>query len=170
MDKGIGLTVEIEINPTIEVEEIFTITEVIGPIIETEVDQEIMGMEMAMEEITIPKTIEETIIDKTMVIKGIGIWIEVQVKTTVHPGKDIEVTLEIISEIGHMTAIKAGIEIGQAVERKDKGPEQNLEIETEKTGPLQDLDLAPMLIQTGIGLDDIDVLNMIILLENALMH
>ena len=34
MDTGIGLTVKVEINPTIEVEEVFTITEVIGPIIE----------------------------------------------------------------------------------------------------------------------------------------
>ena len=34
-----------------------------------------MGMEMTTEEITIRKTIEETIIDKTVVIKGIGIGI-----------------------------------------------------------------------------------------------
>ena len=65
-------------------------------------------------------------------------------------GKDIEVTLEITSEIGHTTEVKIGTEIGLAVERKDKGPEQNLETETEKVGPLQDLDLVPMLIQTGI--------------------
>ena len=77
MDTGIGPTVDIEINPTIEVEEIFTITEVVDPIIELGVDQEIIGMEMAIEEITIPKTIEEIIIDKTMVTKGIGIGIEV---------------------------------------------------------------------------------------------
>ena len=39
LDTGIGLTVEIEINPTIEVEEIFTISEVIDPIVELGVDQ-----------------------------------------------------------------------------------------------------------------------------------
>ena len=170
MDIGIGPTVKIEINPTIEVEEIFTITEVIDPIIELGVDQEIIGMEMAIEEITIPKTIEETIIDKTVVTKGTGIGIEVQVKTMVGLDKDIEVTLEITSDIGHTTEVKVGIEIGLAVERKDKGPEQNLETETEKVGPLQDLDLVPMLIQTGIDLDALDVVNMIILQENALMH
>ena len=69
-----------------------------------------------------------------------------------------------------MTEVKAGIEIGLAVERKDKGPEQNLETETEKVDPLQDLDLVPMLIQIGIDLDAIDVVNMIILQENALTH
>ena len=132
MDIGIGPTVEIEINPTIEVEEIFTITEVIDPIIELGVDQEIIGMGMAIEEIIIPKTIEETIIDKTMVTKRPGTGIEGQVKTMVGLSKDIEVTLEITSEIGHMTEVKVGIEIGLAVERKDKGPEQNLETETEK--------------------------------------
>ena len=73
MDTGIGLTVKIEINPTIKVEETFTITEFIGPIIELGVGQEIMGMEMLIEEITIHKTIEETIIGKTMVTKGLGI-------------------------------------------------------------------------------------------------
>ena len=107
-------------------------------------------MEMAMEEITIPKAIEETIIDKTMVTKGIGIGIEVQVKTVVGLGKDMEVTLEITSEIGHTTEVKAGIEIGLAVDRKDKGPEQNLETETEEVGLLQDLDLVPVFIQTGL--------------------
>ena len=144
IDIGISSTVEIEINPTIEVEEIFAITEVIDPIIELGVDQEIVGMGIAIEEITIPKTIEETIIDKTMVTKGTGIGIEVQVKTMVGLGKNIEVTLEITSEIGHATEVKVGIEIGLAVERKDKGQEQNLETETEKIGPLQDLDLVPM--------------------------
>ena len=61
MDTGKGPTVEIETKPKIEVEEMLTITEVIGPIIELGVDQEIMGMEMFIEEITILKTIEETI-------------------------------------------------------------------------------------------------------------
>ena len=79
MNIGIGPTVEIGINPTIEVEETFaiTITEVIGPIIEIEVDQETIGMEMVIEEAVIPKTIEEIIIERTKVIKGIGIEIEV---------------------------------------------------------------------------------------------
>ena len=122
MDTGIGPTVKIETNPTLEVEETFTITEVIGPIIELGVDQEIMGMEMVIEEITIPKTIEETIIDKTVVTKGIGIGIEVQVKNAVGLGTDIGAIAEITSEIGHMTEVKAGIEKGLAVERKDKGP------------------------------------------------
>ena len=42
---------------------------------------------------------------------------------------------------------------------KDKGPEQNLEIGIEKIGPLQDLDLVPMLIQTGIDSDALGVVN-----------
>ena len=69
---------KIGINPTIEVEETFnTIAEVMGPTIEIEVDQEIAGMEIAIGKATIPKTIEEIIIDKTMVIKGTGIGTEV---------------------------------------------------------------------------------------------
>ena len=64
--------------PTTEVEETFiTITEVIGPTIEIEVDQEITGMEIAIEGATIPRAIEEIIIDKTMVTKGIEIGTEV---------------------------------------------------------------------------------------------
>ena len=109
MNIEIDPTAEIEINPTTEVEETFTtITEVIGPIIETEVDQEIIGMEMVIEETTIPKTIEEIIIDRIMVIKGIGI--EVQVRTMVGLGRDIEAIPEITSEIGHMTEVKVEIE------------------------------------------------------------
>ena len=169
MDTGIGPTVKIEINPTIEVEETFTIREVIGPIIELGVGQEIMGMEVVIEEIAVHKIIEETIIDKTIVIKGIGIGIEVQVQTTVGLGRDIGAIPEIMSEIDHTTEVKVGIEIGLAVERKDKCPEQNLETETEKVGPLQDLDLVPMLIQTAIDLDPLDVVNMTILQENAIM-
>ena len=66
------------INPTIEVEETFnTITEVIGPTIEIEVDQGIIGMEIAIKVAIIPKTVEEIIIDKTMVIKDTGIGTEV---------------------------------------------------------------------------------------------
>ena len=53
---------------------------------------------------------------------------------------------------------------------KDKGPEQNPETGIEKIGPLQDLDLVPVLIQTRIHLYALDVMKMIILLENALMH
>ena len=168
MDMGIGPTVKIEISLTIEVEETFTKTEIIGPIIELEVDQETMGMEMAIEGITVHKIIEETITDKTVVTKVIGI--EALVKTVVGLGKDIEAIPGITSEIGHTTEVKVGIEIGLAVERKDKGPEQNPETEIEKIGLLQDLDLVPMLIQTGIDLDALDVLNMTILQENALMH
>ena len=69
--------VETGTNP-IEVEEIFsTITEVIGPTIGIEVDQGIIGMETITEEAIMPKTIEEITIDRTMVIKGTGIEIEV---------------------------------------------------------------------------------------------
>ena len=124
-------------------------------------------MEMATDRITVDKIIEETVTDKTMETKGIGI--EVQVKTMVGLGKDMEAILEITSEIGPTTEVKVGIEIGLAVERKDKGPEQNPETGIEKIGLLQDLDLVPMLIQTGIDLDALDVVNMTILQENALM-
>ena len=126
-------------------------------------------MELAIEEIIVHKIIEETIIDKTMVTKGIGIGIEVQVKIAVGLGKDIEKTLKIISEIDHLTEVKLGIEMGLIEKRKDKGPERNLETETEKVGPLQGLDLVPMLIPTGIDLDALAVVNMTILQENALM-
>ena len=77
MSTEIGPIVEIGTNPT-GVEEIFsTITEVIGPIIGIEVDQGIIGMEIVTREAIMPKTIEEIIIDRTMVIKGTGIEIEV---------------------------------------------------------------------------------------------
>ena len=69
--------VEIGTNP-IEVEEISsTITEVIVPTIGIEVDQGIIDMEIITGEATMPQTIEEIIIDRTMVIKGTGIEIEV---------------------------------------------------------------------------------------------
>ena len=78
-----------------------------------------------------------------------------------------EVKVEIEGE-------KIEIEIDPIVERKDKGQEQNLEIEIEtgkeKIGPLQDLDLVLVLIPTGIDVDAIDVVSMITLQENALMH
>ena len=72
-----GSIVKIGINP-IGVEEIFnTITELIGPIIGIEVDQGIMGIEIAIGEAIIPKTIEGIIIDRTMAIKGTEIGTEV---------------------------------------------------------------------------------------------
>ena len=111
MNIEIGPTAKIEINPTTEVEETFTtITEVIGPTKEIEVDQEITGMEIPKEGAIIPKGIEEIIIDKTMVIKGIGIGTEVYVWTMVGQGRGIEATPEITPEIGHMTEAKAEIE------------------------------------------------------------
>ena len=77
MSIEIGPIVKIGTNP-IGVEEIFsTVTEVIGPTIGIEVDQGIIGMEIAIREPTMPKTIEGIIIDRTMVIKGTGIEIEV---------------------------------------------------------------------------------------------
>ena len=120
-----------------------------------------MGMEMNIEGITVDKIIEETIIDKIAETKGIGI--EGQVKTMVDLGPDIEVTPEITLGMGPTTEAKVGIEIDLAVEMKDKGPQQNPETRIEKVGSLQDLDLVPMLIQTGIDLDALDVANMIIL-------
>ena len=96
-------------------------------------------------------------------------------------GKDIGTIQEITIETGHIAEAKIEIEKEKAeteadpiVQRKDKGQEQNLEIEREagkeKIGPLQDLDLPLMSIQTGIDLDVIDVVSMTILQENALTH
>ena len=127
-----------------------------------------MGMEMNIEGITIDQIIEETAIDKSVETKGIGI--DTQVKTAVGLGKDIEVTPEITLGIGPATEVKVGIEIDLAAEMKHKGPEHNSETGIEKTGTLQDLDLVPILIQTGVNLDALDVVNMIILQENALKH
>ena len=111
MNTEIGPTVKIEISPITEVEENFTtITEVIGLTIETEVDREIIGMEMVIGETTIPKTIEEIIIDRTIVTKGIEIGIEAQVRTAVGLGKDIEAIPEITSQIDHMTEVKLEME------------------------------------------------------------
>ena len=77
MSIEIGSIVKIGTNP-IGVEEIFsTITEAIGPTIQIEVDQGIIGMEMVTGKAIMPKTVEEIIIDRTMVIKGTGIEIEV---------------------------------------------------------------------------------------------
>ena len=76
MSIEIGHIVKIGTNP-IGVEEIFsTTTEVIGPSIGIEVDQGIIGIELVTGEAIMPKTIEEIIIDRTMITKGIGIEIE----------------------------------------------------------------------------------------------
>ena len=77
MSIEIGPITGIGTNP-IELEEIFsTIIGVIGPIIGIEVDQGITGMEIITKEATMPRIIEETTIDRTMVIKGTGIEIKV---------------------------------------------------------------------------------------------
>ena len=77
MSIEIGPIVKIGINP-IGVEEISSkITEVIGPTIGIEVDQGIIGMEIATREAIMPKTIEGIIIDRTMAIKDIEIGTEV---------------------------------------------------------------------------------------------
>ena len=125
-------------------------------------------MEMNIGEKTVDKIIEETIIDNIAETKGVGI--EAQVKTTVGLGKDIEVTPEVTLGPIHTTEVKVGIEIDQAVEMKDKGPEQFQEVGIKKIGPLQGLDLVPMLIQTGKALGPLDVVNMNIWQENALMQ
>ena len=77
MNIEIGPLVKIGTNP-LEVEEISSIiTEDIGPTIGIEVDQGITDMEIVTGEAIMPKTMEEIIIDRTMVIKGTGIEIEV---------------------------------------------------------------------------------------------
>ena len=78
MSIEIGPIVEIGTNP-LEVGEISTtiIREVIGPTIEIEVNQGIIGMEIFTGEAIMPKIIEEITIDRIMVIKGTGIEIEV---------------------------------------------------------------------------------------------
>ena len=74
------------------------------------------------------------------------------------PGLDIGVIQGTVQEIGT-------IETKVEVEMEDKGP--GLFQEIEKTD--QDLDQVPVLAQTGIGQCVIDAMNMITLLENALM-
>ena len=75
----IGLIAKIEVNliTTTEGEETFTLTEIIDPTIELEVEQKMaMGMEMDIEgmiEMTVDQTIEETIVGKTVKTKGTGI-------------------------------------------------------------------------------------------------
>ena len=77
MSIEIGPIAKIGTNP-IEVEEIFsTIIEVTGPTIGIEVDQGIIDIEIITWEAIMPRIIEEIIIDRTMVIKDIGIEIEV---------------------------------------------------------------------------------------------
>ena len=96
-------------------------------------------------------------------------------------GKDIGGIQEITIEIDHIAEAKVEMEKGKVqteidlvVERKDKGQEKNLEIEIEaekeEVGPLQDLGLLHVSVQTGIDLDAIDVVSMTILQENSLMH
>ena len=105
----------------------------------------IMGMEMATEgiiDMTVDHIMEETIIDKTVETKGIGI--EAQVKTAVGLGQDIEAILEITRGTSPTTRVKVEIEIDLAVKMKDKGPGQNPEIEIEKIGPLQGQDPVPL--------------------------
>ena len=85
-------------------------TEAIGPIIETEVDQEIAGMEMSYGGNNNSQSYIRDNYRQDTVTKGIGIGIEVQVRTMVGLGRDIEVTPEITSEIGHMTEVKVEIE------------------------------------------------------------
>ena len=90
-------------------------------------DREITGMEVAIGGATIPKAIEEIIIDKTMVTKGTEIGTEVSVRTIVGQDRGIEATPQITSEIGHMAEAKAEIEkerveimTDPVVEKKDK--------------------------------------------------
>ena len=116
-----GPIVKKGIIPTTEVEETFiTLTEVIGPTIEIEVDQEITAMEIAIEEVIIPKTIEEIIIDKTMVTKGTEIGTEVQVGTMVGQDRGIEAIPRITPETGHMTEVKVEIERERESRNRDR--------------------------------------------------
>ena len=148
----IDLIAEIEVNLIIEAEETFTITEITGPTIELEVNLGmVMGMEMDIEgmiDMTVDQTIEEIIIDKTMETKGTEI--DAQVKTAICLGQDIEIIQGTIIRMGPTIEIKVGIEIDQAVVMTDKGLEQLQGIGMEKIGPLQGLDLVPMLAQIGI--------------------
>ena len=79
---GVDPLVETAINITMEEEEVIIITiEITGPTTEVEICQE-MGMEMGE---IMDKTIEEIIMDRIMVTKGIET--EVKVKTVVDLGK-----------------------------------------------------------------------------------
>ena len=92
-----------------------------------------MGMEMATEgmiDMTVDQIMEETVIDKTVETKGLGI--EAQIKTAVGLGQDIEAILEIIIGTSLTMEVKVEIEIDLAVEMKDKGPGQNPEIRIEE--------------------------------------
>ena len=127
IDTEIGLMVEIEVNLiiTIEEEESFNITDIIDPTIELKVSPEMaMGMEMDIEgmiDMTVDQIIEEIIIGKTVETKGTEI--EAQVKTAVGRGADIEIIPGITSVMGLIIETRVGIEIDQAVEMKDKGPD-----------------------------------------------
>ena len=128
--------------------------EITGPTTEVEIGQE-MGMEIGE---IMAKIIEEIIMDKIMVTRGIET--EVQVKTMVDLGKDIEAThgTDLILETDTVTIVETKVEV-------DKDP-------ILMTGKVigQGLDQVHMLIQIGTDLDVIDVVNMITLLENVQMH
>ena len=109
-----------------------------------------------MIDMTIGPTTKETIIDKTMVTKGIGI--EVPVENIIGPGPHIEAIQGIIQETD-IIETKAEIEI------EDKGLGLFQEI-----GKIdQGLDQAPVLALIRIGPGAIDAMNMTTLLWNALM-
>ena len=96
-------------------------------------------------------------------------------------GKDIGAIPEITIEKGHIAEARVDIEKegsrnrdrsssreegqGSRTESRDRNRSREREV-----GPLQDLDLVLMSIQTGIDLDAIDVVSMTTLQENALMH
>ena len=104
-----------------------------------------MGMKMDIEgviDITVDQIIEGTIVGKTMEVKGTEL--EALVRTAVGLGKDIDVIPGTTPGMGPITETRVEIETDQVVETKDKGPEQFPRIETEKIGPLQGLDLAPV--------------------------
>ena len=125
---------------------LFTIAEIIDPIIELGVSQElVMGIEMAIEgmiDMTVDQIIEETSIDRITEIKGIGI--ESQVKAAVGPGKDIEIIQGTTIGMSPTTEIKVGIDRSSSRDEGDKGPGQFQETGIEKAGPLQGLDLVHM--------------------------
>ena len=156
---------EIEVNHTIEEEETFTITEIIGPIIELGVSLEmVMGMEMAIAgiiEMTVDQIIEETITDKTVEIKGIGI--EVQVKTAVGLGQDIEAILEIT--IGTSPKNRNQSRNRDRSSSRDEGQRSRTESRDKKREGSEDLDDSTwqMLSQDGtstLQYIDVEDLNM----------
>ena len=79
------------------------------------------------------------------------------------PGKDLEIAQGTVQEIGINTMIEAKAQ----VEIEGKGPE--LFQEKERVDPEQIQDLGQVLVLAQIEID-LDAMNMIILLGNALMH